>query len=91
VASTEPGVATWTEINFTNILWAGLCPNFLLPIKESQTQILNTQKLCKTLSYEKAAHKMIVKLTPVVNFTNILQAVFFSIIFRQKIAKLNCN
>jgi len=41
--------------------------------------------------YEKAAHKMLVKYTTVVNFTNILQAAFAPIFFSQKITKPNCN
>jgi hypothetical protein len=32
--------------------------------KKLLTQIVRTQKLSKKLSYEKAAHKMLVKLTP---------------------------
>jgi hypothetical protein len=32
--------------------------------KKLQTQIVSTEKLFKKLSYEKAAHKMLVKLTP---------------------------
>jgi hypothetical protein len=32
--------------------------------KKLQTQIVSTQKLHKTLSYKKAAHKIMVKLTP---------------------------
>jgi len=34
---------------------------------------------------------MLVKLTPVVNFINILQAAFEPIFFRQKVIKPNCN
>jgi len=32
--------------------------------KKLHTQIVSTQKLCKKLWYEKAAHKILVKLTP---------------------------
>jgi len=39
----------------------------------------------------KAAHKILVKLTPLVNFTNILRAAFAPILFCQKITKPNCN
>jgi len=37
---------------------------------------LMREKLRKTLSNKKAAHKLLVKLTPWVNFTNVLQAAF---------------
>jgi len=36
--------------------------------KKLQTQIVSTEKLCKKLSYEKAARKILVKLTPDCNF-----------------------
>jgi hypothetical protein len=38
------------------------CAGFLLP-KKLQTQTASTEKLRKTLSYKKAVHKMLVKLT----------------------------
>jgi hypothetical protein len=47
--------------------------------------------MSKTLLHPKAARKMLVKLTPTVNFTNILGAAFGAIFFHQKITKPNCN
>ena len=49
------------------------------------TYNLRTKKLQITLLYEKAAHIMLVKLTPGVNFTNILRAAFAPKFIRQKI------
>ncbi len=49
-------------VNFTNILWAVFAPKSFH--KKLQTQIVSTSKLCKKLSYEKAAPKKLVKLTP---------------------------
>jgi len=46
-------------VNFTNILRAGFAPIFFL--KKLQSQIVSRKKLHKTLSYKKAAHKMLVK------------------------------
>jgi hypothetical protein len=43
-----------------------ICANILAPIK-SLTFTVSTKKLCAKLSYEKAAHKMLVKLTPGLN------------------------
>jgi len=40
---------------------------------------------------KKADYKMLMKLTPVVNLINILQAAFVPIFWRQKIRKPNCN
>jgi len=59
--------------------------------KKLQSQTVIREKLRKTLCYEKGVHKMFVKLTPVVNFTNILQAAFAPILLCQKITKPNCN
>jgi hypothetical protein len=42
--------------------------------KKLQSQSAFREKLCETHSYEKAACKMLVKLTPRVNFINILRA-----------------
>jgi len=42
------------------------------------------EKLCKALSYIKGTHIMLMKLTPVVNFINTLQAAFEPIFFWQK-------
>ena len=53
----------WPVVNFNIILQAAFCLDFLLP-KISQMQTVSIQKLCKTLSFEKVACKMLVKLTP---------------------------
>jgi hypothetical protein len=39
------------------------CANILTP-KNVQTENVSTKQLCAKLSYEKAVHKMLVKLTP---------------------------
>jgi len=39
-------------------------------------KLQSRKKLYKSLSYKKAGHKMLVKLTPGVDFTNILPAAF---------------
>jgi len=43
---------------------------------KSQTVSRAREKLRKTLSYKRAAHKMFVKLTPEANFINVLRAAF---------------
>ncbi len=60
------------------------CTNIILLIK-LHSQTASIEKLCKTLLYEKAVHNMLAKLTPVVNFINILQAAFVPIFLRQKL------
>jgi hypothetical protein len=50
-------------VNFTNILLAHL-RQFPCAKKKSLTYTSSTKKLCAKLSYEKAARKMLVKLTP---------------------------
>jgi len=42
------------------------------------------EKLLKRLLYEKCAHKMLMKLTTIINFTNILRAAFLPISFAYK-------
>jgi hypothetical protein len=59
---------------------SSFCVNILL-LKNYETQTVSTLKICKTLLHEKGTCKMLVKLTPVVNFINILQADFASILF----------
>jgi hypothetical protein len=44
--------------------------------KKLQSQTVNRGKLCKTLSYKKDGHKMLVKLTPSANFIIVLRAAF---------------
>jgi hypothetical protein len=48
-------------VNFTDILRSAFLPIFFY--QKIQTQTVSIEKLCKTLSYKKAAHKMVVKLT----------------------------
>jgi hypothetical protein len=48
-------------------------------------------KAVKNAFHEKAACKMLERLTPVVNFINILQAAFAQILFIPKVRKPNCN
>jgi len=50
-----------TPVNFTNILQAAFALIFLQ--QKLQRQTFSGKKLHKTLSYKKAAHKMLVKLT----------------------------
>jgi hypothetical protein len=44
--------------------------------KKLQSQTVSREKLCKTLLYEKAASKLLVQLTPGVDFTNGLPSAF---------------
>jgi len=59
--------------------------------KKFQTQTVSTKNLLKTLSYKKAARKMLAKMTLVVNFTSSLQAAFLPISFHHKITNPNCK
>jgi hypothetical protein len=60
---------------------------FLLQqINKYKVQILH-----QTFLIEKTAHKMLIKLKSVVNFTNILQTAFVPVFFCQKITKPNFN
>jgi len=52
--------------------------------KKLPIQIVTREKLQKTLLHENVAHEMLEDLIPVVNFTNILQAVFVPILFAKK-------
>jgi len=45
--------------------------------KKLQSQTVIREKHQKTLLWKKSGHKMLIKLTHPVNFTNILQATFF--------------
>jgi len=49
-------------VNFSNILLVAFAPKSFC--QKLQTQIVSIEKLCKKLSYGKAAHKVLVKLTP---------------------------
>jgi len=46
------------------------------------------EKAAQRLLYEKVTCKMLIKLTPVVNFINVLRAAFSQIFLHQKITKL---
>ncbi len=53
--------------------------HFFLPIvwrKKFTCQNVTREELLNLLLYEKCAHKMLMKLTPVVNFVNFLSATF---------------
>jgi hypothetical protein len=56
--------------------------------KKSQSQTVSREKLRKTLSFKKAACKIVVTLTPGVNFINILLEPFCAKFWHQKITKL---
>jgi hypothetical protein len=57
--------------------------------KKLQSQTVIREKSFKALSYKKGLCKMLLKLTPLVNFTNILLAAFASKFSFQKITNLN--
>jgi len=59
------------------------CTNNLAP-KITKPNVTR-EKLHKTHSYEKGGCKMLMKLTPIVNFINILQTAFAPIFLRQKL------
>jgi len=60
-------------VNFTNILRAAFSVIFFQ--QKLQTQVVSTEKLCKILLYKKATRKMLVKVTPVVDFVVVEAAV----------------
>jgi len=64
---------------------SSFCTDILLPKKIQIQTVTREKQLCITLLNEKGVCKMLMKLTPVVNFTNILQAAFSPIFFCQKI------
>jgi len=53
--------------------------------KKILSQNVTREKLREALLYKKRAHKKLMTLTPLVNFTNILQAGFLPIFFQQKL------
>jgi len=61
------------------------------PKSAKKTDSLTVSLLLLGSAKVKAAHEMLVKLTPVVNFINILPAAFAPILFHQKVTKPNCN
>jgi len=52
--------------------------------KKLQSLAVIREKMRKTFLYEKGWHKMLVKLTPVVNLSTFLQAAFGPVFFSQK-------
>jgi len=76
-------------VNFAKNLQAAFAQ--ILFWKKSQSQAVIREKLQKALSYKKGKRKMLMKLTPVVNFNNILWAPFVPILFQQKITKPSWN
>ena len=78
-------------VNFTNIFWAAFAPkSFCQKITNPNFKHI---KAAQKLLHEKAAHKILVKLTAAggVNFTNILWAAFAPKSFCQKITNPNCK
>jgi hypothetical protein len=61
--------------SISSAFYKRICANILELIKV-QTSNVRTRKLCTKLMYEKATCKMTLKLTPGVNFINILRAAF---------------
>ncbi len=59
--------------------------------KKLKSQTVRREKLGIALLYQKGMSKMLMKLTPVVNFTNILWTAFPPISFCQKNSKPNWN
>jgi len=59
-------------VNFTN---SSFFVNFLLT-KNYKTQFVSTQKLLNTLKYEKSAHIILMIMTPIANFINVLRPFF---------------
>jgi hypothetical protein len=51
----------------------------------------NHRKAARRIFIQKYQHKILMKLTPVFNFINILRAAFASIFLCQKTTKPNCN
>jgi hypothetical protein len=71
---------------------SSFCANFLAPKKLQSQTVHNQRKVVQnTFVGKKAAPKMLVKLRPEVNYTNILRAAFAPTSLRQKIANPNCN
>jgi hypothetical protein len=64
-------------VNFINILYVQFLYKILAP-KITKPNVTR-EKLLNFLAYEKCVHKMLMKLTPAVNFTNILGAAFVPI------------
>jgi hypothetical protein len=51
---------------------SSFCVNIFAPKTCKDKLSVTREKLCKTLSYEKVAHKMLIKLTPGLYFINVL-------------------
>jgi len=61
-------------VNFTNVIFYRHLLRKYSFAKKLQIKTVCREMLHKVLLYEKAAHKMLLKLTPAVNFINILHA-----------------
>jgi hypothetical protein len=71
-------VDTWPLWSILPTIYECICAN-ILALKKVQI----TKKIHTKLSHEKAALKMLVKLTPGFNFINILHAAFAPTVLRQ--------
>ncbi len=75
-------------VNFTNIVWAAFTHE---DHKSAKKTLMTWLFFCNLGSLlNKAACKMLAKLTPVADFTNILHLTFAQIVFWQKNIKPNC-
>jgi len=68
-------------VNFINVLYTRFLYKILAP-KITKPNVFR-EKLLNLLSYEKRAGKLLMKLTPFVNYTNILQATFLLICIKK--------
>jgi len=69
------GKATQSDEIETFHFTRSFCANIILP-QNYKSQTVSREKQHKTLSYKKSVCKMLVKLRPGVNFTNILREAF---------------
>jgi hypothetical protein len=76
VSPVRTGIRERPGVNFNYIIQAALAPYFY--DKKSQSQTLIREKLHKALIYEKGVCKMLMKLTPGVNFTNMFMGSFYA-------------
>ncbi len=86
----EDGPRVRTVVNDINILLAAFAQ--ILFRQKNYKSKLQGEESCVKLFRKKAGLKMLVKLTPVVNFINItLRSAFAAIFFSQKVTKPNCK
>jgi hypothetical protein len=67
--------AVGKDYQFHQHFMSNLCAD-IIALKNCKTKIVTREKLRKTLLYEKGVCKMLMKLSPIVNFINILRAAF---------------